>query len=258
MTQGPSEEKKENQKQPDDTGSAPSELEEVRKELASVREELKRTREEKLDQRTDPNYIKKVSEDRRKQREAKILNQRLPQGRRLTKEQMEDMSNADIIALIEQRSAEVYNSIQQDKINPIYEQTQDDKLQSGLKQLNDIDKDWVDCQEEMLPIARAQPDLPPVEVYMAALAMKKDWKRLDAVREKLSPKPKDKTEEKGKMETEKETTPKDVSAGGRPNIAGGEKPSASVTSIKPPSKPMTSKEAATKAYEQVFENQGTL
>jgi hypothetical protein len=244
------------QPQPDDTGKEKSEIAELRKELDELKKENKRIRREELETRTDPGYIKRAQEDRRKQREARILNQQLPRGKRLTAEQMENMSNADIIAYMEQKDAELARYIQENKINPLVEQTQEESLQAGLRELNKIDKDWVELQPHMLPIARANPDLSPLQVYTAALASAEQWDRLDDVRQKMRAGKESKKEVSDMPKEKTENKPKDVSTGGKPQVAGGEKPSTSVTGIKPPSKPMTAKEAATKAYEEVFEKQG--
>jgi hypothetical protein len=170
---------------------------------------------------------------------------------------MENMSNADIIAYIDQSNANLARHIQEDKINPLVEQTQEETLQTGLRELNEIDKDWIELQPHMLPIARANPDLSPLQVYTAALASAEKWDKLDDVRKKMQSGKDTKSKEVSDMPKEKEETKsKEVSTGGRPAVTGGERPSTSVTGIKPPSKPMTAKEAATKAYEEVFEKQG--
>lgn len=237
------------QPQSDDQAKELSDLDVMKEEIKKLKEENKRIRKEELDTRTDPNYIKRVQDDKKKQREARILQQRLPVGKQLTRDQMEGMSNEDIISYVNTSLAQMSQSIQRDKIDPLYESQTEGILEEGLKELNGIDKDWVDLQAEMLPIARANSNLSPVQVYTAALAASGQFDRLDKVRAKMNPPSKEEEEMPREKEATKETP-------NRPPIVGGEKPSTSVTGIKPPQKRMTAKEAATKAYEEVFEKQG--
>jgi len=233
-----------NKPQDSEKSEEKSELQQLKEKLEKLEEENKRIREEKIEQKTDPNYIRRVQDDRRKRREALILNQRLPQGKRLSKDDMENMSVSDIVGYVEDRLSQTYNAIQRDKINPMYEQVSEDTLQSGLRELSDIDPDWINYQEEMLPIARANPSIAPIDCYMAALAAKKDWNRLDKVRDKLNPKKK----ETKKVEEKKEEIREEES----PRQSSGERPSTSVLKVRKPQERMSPKAAAEKAYEDVI------
>lgn len=244
-------ENEEKQPQSSEKDESQSDLKSLQEKIAKLEEENKRIREEKLESKTSPSQFQKMQEERKRQREAKILNTQLPKNVRLSKDQMEEMSTKDIIAYIDRAAENVYKSVTRDKVLPMYNMSKEQAAQSKLSNLDKVYPDWQKFGQTMERIALADENDDEIQVLRMAMVKEGDWDALEKLKQNLEGK-----KEEPKVEKPKEEKPKEEKKQ-REYVTGiGEKPTVSIGNVKAPSKPMNSREAAKKAFEQVFENQG--
>lgn len=244
---------------PGESGEAKSDIEILSEKIKKLEEENKRIREEKLDSRTSPSYFEQMREEKRKQREAKILNTAPPKPARPTREQLEQMSPADLVDYVDHVTQQMYQTITTEKIYPLVEQSKEDNAQAQLKHLDSVYPKWEKYIPVMTEISKAQPNAKAADVLKMAMAKTGDYDALRDLSESLG-EVKGKTKPKGATETMANQESKDIidktakQEVRRPVSGAGEKPTVSIGNVKTPGKPMKANEAARKAYEQVFEN----